>query len=183
MLSQQKPQARRFWIALVMTAMFAAPSTRAFAQDREPSNFLVDVGKRVLLDPTTYAPAAVAYYATKRDWDTSQPFFQAGANEMNPRFTVSGLPNDRPIGYEAGNRRIALDALVNLQISAVSNFAGNVVERMLVEKYPEHRKAIRAVGWIQRIGVASFLSYQLSSQHFEQARLNEQLARQWGFTK
>jgi hypothetical protein len=181
MLTQQQPLARKTSIALMLAALLFVPATRAVAQEEKPSSFLLDVGKRVALDPTTYAPAIVAFAATRQDWVTSQPLFQHGMNELNPRFTVSGLPNDTPISYEAGNRRIVLDALINLQASAVSNFAGTVVERMLVERYPAHHKLIHGLGWVERIALSSFLSYKLSSQHFRQAQANEQLARQLGY--
>ena len=181
MLTQQQPLARKTSVALMLAALLFVPATRAVAQEEKPSSFLLDVGKRVALDPTTYAPAVVAFVATRQDWVTSQPLFEHGANELNSRFTVSGLPNDTPISYEAGNRRILLDALINLQVSAVSNFAGNIVERMLVERYPTHHKLIHGLGWAERIALSSFLSYQLSSQHFRQARANEQLARQLGY--
>jgi hypothetical protein len=132
--------------------------------------------KGVAFDPTTYAPVVIAYYATVRDWNTSQPLFEHGMYEMNPRFTVSGLPNDKPISHADGKRQIFGDAFLNLDVSAVSNAAEQVVERMLVKRYPDHRKLVRGLGWVQRIALSSYLSYQLSIQHFRQAQLNEQMA-------
>jgi len=157
---------------------FMAP--RAAAAQDQPAP-VGDVIRRVVFDPTTYVPASIAYYATVRDWQTSQPFFANGATEMNARFTISGSPNDRPISYDAGNRLIVHDALLNLQISLASNAAGQIVERLLVDRFPNHRKLIRTLGWVQRVSLASYLSYSLSAQHFRQTSLNENLARQYGF--
>jgi hypothetical protein len=33
--------------------------------------------------------------------------------ELNPRFTISGLPNDVPVSYSEGRRRILSDAVGN----------------------------------------------------------------------
>ena len=100
---------------------------RASAQSQEQSSFLADTFKRVVSDPTTYAPAALAYDATMRDWNSSQPFFRNGFVEHNPRFTISGRPNDFALSYGAGRKRIRADALVNVQMSAVNN----VVDQLL----------------------------------------------------
>ena len=178
---QRRPSwTQQAMICLAFVALSAAIPTGVSAQDQEPSA-VADVMKRVVFDPTTYAPAVISYYATMRDWQTSQPFFERGATEMNARFTVSGRPNDTPVSYGDGNRRILRDALINLQVSAVTNVADQIVERMLVERYPNHRKLIRVLGWAQRISLSSYLSYRLSIQHFRQTQLNEQLAKQYGF--
>jgi hypothetical protein len=122
----------------------------------------------------------VAYIGTKKDWNTSQPLFRYGLNELNPRFTISGLPNDVPVSYEEGNRRILRDALFNLQTSLIANTTVNTLEYVLVRWSPEHRKLWRRLGWVERISAAAALSYYLSHQHFEQAVRNEQNARQMG---
>jgi len=116
-----------------------------------------------------------------RDWRTSQPFFQHGFHESNARFTVNGLPNDVAVSYGAGRRIIRADALESLKRSAVNNVAEQIIERVLVNKYPNHRKFIRAVGWAQRISFASFKAYRLSAPHYRQAAQNAQLAEQLGF--
>jgi hypothetical protein len=168
-------------LVVVLTALLLCSAVSAIAQDRGERSFIADVLTRVVLDPTTYAPAALAYDATMRDWRTSQPFFQHGFYETNARFTVSGLPHDVAISYGAGQRIIRADALVSLRRSAVNNLAEQIFERVLVNKYPNHRKLVRAVGWAQRISFASFKAYRLSSTHYRQAGQNQRLARQLGF--
>jgi hypothetical protein len=168
-------------LVAVLTALLLFSAVGVFAQDRGERPFIADVITRVVLDPTTYVPAALAYDATMRDWRTSQPFFQHGFYESNARFTVSGLPNDVAISYGAGQRIIRADALESLKRSAVNNLAEQIIERVLVNKYPNHRKLVRAIGWAQRISFASFKAYRLSSPHYRQAGQNERLAKQLGF--
>jgi len=169
----------RLVAVLAVLLLFSAAS--AIAQDRVERRFIADVITRVVLDPTTYAPAALAYDANMRDWRTSQPFFQHGFNESNARFTVSRLPNDVAVSYGAGQRIIRADTLESLKRSAINNLAEQLIERVLVNKYPNHRKFIRAVGLAQRISFASFKAYRLSAPHYRQAGQNEQLAEQLGF--
>jgi hypothetical protein len=171
----------RMRLVAVLTALLLFPASGAIAQDRVERSFIPDVFARVVLDPTTYAPAVLAYDSTMRDWRTSQPFFQHGFNESNARFTVSGLPNDVAISYGAGQRIIRGDALESLRRSAVNNLAEQIIERVLVNKYPNHRKLVRAVGWAQRISFASFKAYRLSAPHYRQAGQNQRLAEQLGF--
>jgi hypothetical protein len=171
----------RMRLVAVLTALLLFPAVAAVAQERGERSFAADVITRVVLDPTTYAPAALAYDATMRDWRTSQPFFQHGFYESNARFTTSGLPNDVAVSYGAGQRIIRADALVSLRRSAVNNLAEEIIERVLVNKYPNHRKLVRAIGWAQRISFASFKAYRLSSTHYRQAGQNERLAEQLGF--
>jgi hypothetical protein len=168
-------------LVTVLTALLLFSAGGAVAQDRVERSFIPDVITRVVLDPTTYAPAALAYDANMRDWRTSQPFFQHGFNESNARFTVSGLPNDVAVSYGAGQRIIRADTLESLKRSAINNLAEQIIERALVNKYPNHRKLVRAVGWAQRISFASFKAYRLSAPHYRQAGQNEQLAEQLGF--
>jgi hypothetical protein len=148
---------------------------------QEQPSLLGDTVKRVIFDPTTYAPAIIAYDGTMRDWNTSQPFFRNGYMERNERFTLTGLPNDLPVSYEVGRNRIFTDALVNLEMSVVNNVADQLFERMLMTRFPEHRKLVRALGWVERGAFASYMSYQLSAQHYRQAAANGQRAQQMGF--
>ena len=78
-------------------------------------------GLGVLPDPTRYAPPILAWTATRLHWYSSQAFFENGWSEQNARYTVSGLSNDPAIGYAAGNQRILIDALANLQLSLINN--------------------------------------------------------------
>ena len=162
-------------------AIVCGTPAKVAAQEREQSSFLGSVVKGVVLDPTTYAPAAIGYDATMRDWKTSQPLFQRGFMEHNPRFTVSGLPNDLPVDYEHGNHKILMDAFATLQISLVNNIADRVIERSLIERYPNHRKLVRTLNWIERAAFASSMAYILSEAHYRQSHANEQLARQMGY--
>ena len=171
----------RMRVVAVLTVLLLSSAVSAIAQDRGERSFTADVIARVVLDPTTYAPAALAYDATMRDWRTSQPFFQHGIYESNARFTLSGLPNDVAVSYRAGQRIIRADALESLKRSAINNFAEQIIERVLVNKYPNHRKLVRAIGWAQRISFASFKAYRLSAAHYRQAGQNERLAEQLGF--
>ena len=137
-----------------------------------------DVTRRTLLDPTTYAPAVLSYGATRLDWDSSQIFFQHGFVEQNRRFTVSGFSYDVPIGYAAGNRQILIDSLGILQMSVINNVTTNVLENILIKRYPHRRKLLRTLGWVERIGFASYWSYRLSADHFRKWRENERSAKQ-----
>ena len=180
MLAQQQWHARTAALAALLSVALVGLPYKVSAQEQERPSPVVDVIKGVVFDPTTYAPATIAYYATMRDWNTSQPFFRAGYVEHNERFTLTGRPNDVPMSYGDGQRRILTDALVNLQMSLVNNFADQMFERMLITRFPEHRKLVRTLGWIERVSFASFMSYQLSAQHYRQAGMNAQRAQQMG---
>jgi hypothetical protein len=162
-------------------ALLLLLASTAFAQERPPEPSLSGVVKAVLLDPTTYAPAVVAWEATRLDWRSSQVFFQNGWTEHNSRFTTSGRPDDTAIGYAAGTRKITMDAFGNLRVSAVNNFSSQLVERLLVARYPTHRKLFRVIGWIERSALASYWTYRLSAGHLRQWRENERRARQFGY--
>jgi hypothetical protein len=141
---------------------------------------LTDTIRRIVLDPTTYAPAAIVYTSLHLDWKSSQPMFRAGYNEAHPGYTISGLANDVPVDYREGQRRNRNVALNLLGRSIANNAVSSVVERMLIEKAPQKRKLIRVLGWIERTAFASYFSYVLSEQHFEQWKKNEAMARQIG---
>ena len=177
MRSAMARRARAFGLVLLCLGLPIA----TFAQATDKPSFPVNVFKRVVFDPTTYVPAAIAYQAYRLDWNTSQVLFQHGFKEVNPRFTVSGFPLDDPISYQAGNRRILGDALRVLGTSLINNFIENVFEHALLKSDPVHRRFIRTLGWIERITFASYLTYQQSRQHFQQAARNQQMASQYGF--
>ncbi len=158
-----------------------ALASSASAQEQDPAPVLPGVVKAVLLDPTTYAPAIVAWEATRLDWRSSQIFFQNGWSEHNAGFTRSGQADGTAIGYAAGNRQIALDALANLRLSVVNNVSSRLAERLLIRRFPSHRTLIRRLAWIERIAVASFRTYRLSAGHLRQWKENERFARQLGY--
>jgi hypothetical protein len=181
MLNRRQYLARRAVSIVLFTAgMSSFPLASATAQDHQQPSPVISIVKEVVLDPTTYAPAVIAYDATRRDWDTSQPFFRSGFMEMNPRFTISGLPNDVPVSYADGTRRILSDAVANMGLSLVNNLTDRAFERMLMERYPGHRKIVRAVGWIERLTFSGYMSYVLSAQHYRQAAANASRAGQLG---
>jgi hypothetical protein len=180
MLSQRQQHTTGLATIVLLLAALCQPATLA-AQDEQRPSFLVDLAKSVTFDPTTYAPGIISYHAAMRDWDTSQPLFRHGYLELNPRFTVSGLRADAPVSYDAGRRIILKDALVRIQVSAIHNVTSRSLERFLLERYPERRKLIRILGWIERTAFASYMAYELSVHHHRQARENERLATANGF--
>jgi hypothetical protein len=166
--------------ALVLAIL---PAVAAGQTPEPPRPIVWDVARAVLIDPTTYAPALVAHEAMTRDWKTSQVLFANGWVERNPRFTVSGLPNDAPIGYDEGTRIIHRESLRLLQYSAINNAASGIAERLLIARYPSRRKLIRTLGWIERIGYASFVTYRNAADHLRQAGENRRLARRYGLSR
>jgi hypothetical protein len=165
---------------VIVVALIMLMTSSVSAQDQEHASFVPDVVKKVILDPTTYAPAIVAWEATRLDWRSSQVFFQIGWFEHNPRFTASGRGDDTAMGYAAGNRQILTDAMANLQLSLVNNVSERVMERLLMPRYPNHRRLLRTIGWIERSAMASYWSYLLSADHFRQWQDNERRAQQLG---
>jgi len=169
---------RRASTAGLAIVVLATPLTVS-AQERQ-SSFAADVARHVLLDPTTYVPAILAYDSTMRDWNSSQPFFRNGYVEHNPQFTASGLPNDTALGYDAGRKMILSDFVTNLEVSVANNVVTSIFERALIDKYPNHRKLVRTIGWIEKGAFASLVSYQLSASHYRQWQQNERMALQLG---
>jgi hypothetical protein len=167
------------WIFLFILAVIFTPSVVA-AQDEGRSNVVADLTKAVLFDPTTYAPATLSYTSQRMDWKTSQVLFKAGWLEHNSRYTVSGRPDDTPLSFEAGNSQIRRDALAHLQESLVNNLSAQIFERALAQKYPEHRKLLKTLSWVERISFSSYVSYLASVDHFKQVQRNQEAARQFG---
>jgi hypothetical protein len=152
----------------------------AHAQN-ERTRVIWDVTRGVLLDPTTYAPATLAYTMQRLDWKSSQVFFEHGWLEQNKQFTVSGRPNDVPISYRAGVRVIRMNAFSIFQASVVNNLAAGAGERLLRARYPTRRRLWRTIGWVERIGFASYLSYVSSAEHWRQMKRNGRLVEQYGY--
>lgn len=170
---------RAVWTSAALAACLISGPVTASAQDEQPlASGLV---KEVLLDPTTYAPATLYFTSAQLDWASSQPFFRHGVPEHNRDFTISGLPDDTPISYAAGNRKIAGLALVTLGTSAVNNATEGLLERALDRRDPRHRKLWRTLGIIERVSFASFIGYYDSVLHFQQWRVNQQIAAQRGY--
>ena len=167
---------------LIVTMLLPLMSVSALAQAERPRGFAWDVARGVLIDPTTYAPTLISYAAIRQDWKTSQILFVNGWVERNPRFTISGRPNDLPVGYDEGNARIRGAAFGVLQYSAANNVGARIVERMLAARYPRRKTLIRTLSWVERIAFASVLTYRKSASHFRQASDNRRLAREYGYT-
>ena len=166
---------------LLLLAMMILTPAIASAQSETDSNIFWDVTKAVIFDPTTYAPATLSYTSLKMDWDSSQTLFRNGWVEQNHRFTISGRPNDIPVSYGDGNKRIRHMALLHLQESIINNTATNLFERVLADKYPQHRKLFKVLSWVERVAFASYVSYAASANHFKQTERNRQLAVQYGY--
>lgn len=169
---------RVFIVAIVLGL---APAS-ALAQAERPHPFAWEVARATLIDPTTYAPAVISYAAIRHDWKTSQILFANGWLEQNPRFTVSGRPNEQPVTYDEGNRRIRVAALTILGYSAANNVGAAVIERVLVARYPHRKTLIRTLSWVERIAFASVLTYRNSADHLRQASTNRHLAREYSYT-
>src|SRR5436305_1872425 len=135
-------------IFVVVFTVVIASAQLALAQDVKRSSPVADVLKGVFFDPTTYAPAAISYNATMRDWNTSQPFFVNGFVEHNARFTVTGRADDLPLSYTIGKDQIFKDAVTAFGVSAAENATSRIVERALLDRYPDHRKVVKTIGWI-----------------------------------
>jgi hypothetical protein len=168
----------KHWV--LATILILTPAI-ASAQSETDSSVFWDVTKSVVFDPTTYAPAVFSYTSMKMDWESSQPLFRNGWLEQNHRFTVSGRPYDTPISFADGNRKIRQMAMLHLQESVVNNVAANVFERVLSNKYPQHRKLFKTLSWVERIAFSSYVSYLASASHFRQAQRNRELAIQYGY--
>ena len=167
-------------LALAFACAIVVTPRQAFAQESSGVS-ATHVLSRVVLDPTTYVPTLIAYRTTMRDWDTSQVFFQHGYVERNDRFTTSGLPNDVAVGYSEGRRRILNDALLTLGASAAQNAASRAAEDYLAGRFPQHKRLVKTIGWVQRCTFASYVSYHLSITHYRQTQYNVALARSSGY--
>jgi hypothetical protein len=166
---------------LLLSMMMTLTPAIASAQAEADSNVFWDVTKAVVFDPTTYAPATLSYTSMKLDWESSQTLFRNGWVEQNHRFTMSGRANDMPVSFADGNKKIRQMAFLHLQESIINNVAAKVFERVLAQKYPEHRKLFKVLSWVERIAFASYVSYAASANHFKQTERNRQLAIQYGY--
>ena len=169
------------WAAFVAAIVLVLAPHAALAQTEGRRPLAWDVARAVLVDPTTFAPAVVSYASMRHDWKTSQILFTHGWVEQNPRFTISGRPNDVPVGYHEGISRIRGVALTVLQYSAINNLGAAVAERLLVARCPHRKTLIRTLSWIERIAFASVLAYSNSADHLRQASANRRLARAHGY--
>ena len=180
MLTRQHFSLRCFAAYTIVAVFILSKAQFVSAREDKKSSVFADAVKGVVLDPTTYAPALIGYDATMRDWKTSQPFFRDGFLEHNARFTVSGQPDDAAVSYSVGRNRIVKDAVATLGVTAAQNASSRLAERALSALYPDHRKLVKTIGWIQRISLASLMSYHLSASHYHQAHVNARRATELG---
>jgi hypothetical protein len=164
-----------------LALLLIAPSASGQAEPSRP--FAWDVARAVLIDPTTYVPAIVSNEAMMRDWKTSQVLFAHGWHEANARFTITGLPQDVPVSYDEGRRRIHQISWKVFQYSALNNTAAGIAERLLIQKYPRRKTLIRTISWIERISYATVITYRNSAVHLRQAAENRRLAREFGYAR
>jgi len=165
---------------LCFLSLFIGLPQQANAQNRV-GQFLKDTAKDVVLDSTTYGPFGASWLSKQLDWNSSQVLFRNGYVEDNPDFTINGLSHDKPVGYWSGNARIVRVSLPVLQLSLVNNMLTSAIERMLIYHYPEHRKFIKALGWVEKIAVSGYISYKYSHGNFRQWQINKDKARQLGY--
>ena len=83
------------------------------------------------LDPTTVRASDCGLHVATAQLGSSQPLFDIGFLERNPRFTTSGLPFDSPVSYAEGKRTIARDSAALFGRSVANNAACAIVERVL----------------------------------------------------
>lgn len=179
-LLERKPSMKRVLsISLCFLILLISFPQEIMAQDSF-GQFLKDIGKDVVLDPTTYTPAAIYFTTKKLDWDSSQVFFKNGYTEENSDFTISGRANDVPVSQSAGNRRIVIKTLPFLESSLLNNVGVSVSERFLINSYPNHRKLIKSIGWVEKIAIASYFSYHYSTKSFHQWQTNNRMASELG---
>ena len=133
---------------------------------------------RSFKDQTTYFPASFLGVSAAGDWYSSQTFFQHGVLEMNSRFTRDGASPGTPVSFGDGVLTIVKDSAVTLGISVLNNGFNNITSRILVNHFPKHPKLIRVASRVEKIGFAIGASWYLSSRHFEQWELNNQVANQ-----
>ena len=137
--------------------------------------------KGVIFDPTTYASSCYRLLCDDERLEHVSTVLSEWLSEHNARFTVTGRPDDRAINYVAGRAQILKDAAAAAWAWRGSrNATSRVVEHALLSRYPDHRKVVTTIGWIQRISVASLMSYRLSADHFRQADTNTQRAVELG---
>lgn len=165
--------------SLLCLVLLVGLSQEVMAQNRI-SGFVKGIAKDVLKDPTTYGALGASLLGKKLDWDSSQIFFEHGHGEMNPNYAVSG-PGSKAISHAAGNRKLVVESLLNFQLSIGNNAAVSAAERLLLKKYPEHRKLVKTIGWVEKVTANGYIGYHFSNRNFRQWRINESRARQLGY--
>ncbi len=166
-------------LSLVCLVLLTGFGREAMAQNKV-AGFVKGVAKDVLVDPTTYGPLGASLLGKKLDWDTSQIFFEHGHGEMNPNYAVNG-PGSKAVSYATGNRKLVVESLLNFQLSIGNNAVTSAAERLLLMKYPEHRKLVKTIGWIEKVAANGYIGYYFSHLNFHQWQANKDRARQLGY--
>lgn len=143
--------------------------TPIYAQDKLSLGHLA---KEVVADKTTYVFAGAYWTATQGDWVSSQIWFRNGYVESNPDFTINGKPHDLPIGFGAGNRKIALFTAKIIGNTMLTNAGVRVGEYLLNKRYPGHKRLVAALGWTSRIGYGLILTKNNTFPHIVQWQKN-----------
>ena len=63
----------------------------------------------------------------------------------------------------------------------LNNVTSQVLDRALRRRFPNHRKLVGSIGWIERSSMASYWSYRQASGHLRQWQNNERNSRLLGF--
>jgi hypothetical protein len=153
--------------AALLVALAAVPG-HAQSLGEHARSIAIDV----LKDPTTYAPAVASEVGKSLDWVSSQRFFAAGYVEDNPYYTISGLPHDRPVSRATGHWINLQSSLQVLGYSVANNALAGVASRALTARWPQHKRLIRTVSAIERVGFAVGTAYLNSAKNFRQWRRN-----------
>ena len=170
--------ARWLFLSIMILTMPAVASAQS---DDGDSNLFWDITRSVVFDPTTYAPATLAYTSMNLRLAELSAAVPQWLGRAEPSF-YGERPAERYSRQLYGReRKIRQMALLHLQESIVNNAAANIFERVLAEKYPQHRKLFKVLSWMERIAFASYVSYMASANHFKQAERNRQLAIQYGY--
>ena len=165
MLNWQQRTHRGVVAVVLLAGIFCVATSNAIAQDQDRSSFVGSIVKQVAFDPTTYAPShhrLRRHHARLEDIPAVLPGTASWSTTRGLRSAAE--PTIVPLPYADGKKRILADAAANLGMSALNNFTGRVFERMLTERYPKHRKIVRAVSWIERISFGVYMSYLLSKR-------------------
>ena len=94
----------------------------------------------------------------------------------------SGRPNGVPVSYAEGNKRNRQMALLQLQESLINNTATNIFERVLADKYPEHR-TLQGADCDGAVIAFAFVLFQICRRQITFSRMGEigQTAIQFGY--
>lgn len=163
--------------AILIVSSAALAQEAETRQDRHPfrSAFVSS-----LLDPTSVVPPVLFKKWTDDDWRKSQKLFGAGMVEANPLFTVSGKPNDTPISYAAGRRKINLQTMQVAAMTYGIDLSLRSLDNLAQRQDPQNRRALKWGFFAARMATKAYLVHKLANPHRVQAGKNEQMALELG---